>query len=174
MKRSGIFILSWGIVVAWASFVLGAEPVKVAYVDLQRALNFCEAGKEAKKVMALEMEKMQKNFAGKQKELEKIKEDLEKRGAVLSETARREREREFQTKLRDLQRLQRDYEEELRRKERELSERIMKNLAAIVQKMGEEGKYTLILEKSQSGIIYSPSALDLTEELIRMADQKPR
>jgi outer membrane protein len=174
MRKGGIFLLSWGLLMAFFSLAIGAEPVKIAYVDMQKALNFCEAGREAKKQITLEVEKMQKTFVGKQKEVEKLREDLEKRGSVLNETVRRDKEREYQTKLRDLQRLQKDYEDDLRRKDRELTDSILKNIEAIVKKLGEEGKYTLILERNQPAIIYISSGLDLTEEVIKISDQKPK
>src|SRR5512136_1911051 len=105
------------LMMVWAAlggFFLSAakaeEPMKIGAVDMQKALNFSNAGQEAKKMITAEVEKMEKSFSGKQKELEKLKEDLEKRGLVMSENIRREKERDYQTKLRDLQRLQRDYE----------------------------------------------------------------
>ncbi len=158
----------------FTSLTFAVEPLKIAYVDMQKALNYCEAGKEAKRQMTLEVEKMQKVFAGKQKELEKIKDDLEKRGSVLSENVRREKDRDYQTKLRDLQRLQKDYEDDLRRKDREFTERILKNVEVIIKQMGEEGKYTVILEKNQPTILFISNSLDLTEEVIKRIDQKQK
>ena len=174
MKKAGFLILSWGLLLVFASLTFGEEAMKVAYVDMQRALNQCEAGKEAKRQISVEVEKMQKEFAGRQKELEKIKEDLEKRGSVLSEGVRQQKERDYQAKLRDLQRLQRDYEEDLRRKDREFSDRILKTLEWIIKKMGEEGKYTLILERNQPTVIYIAKGLDLTDEVIKRIDKKPK
>jgi outer membrane protein len=174
MKKVLWGILFWGCLISFASLASGAEPFKIAYVDIQRALNLCEAGKEAKKQITGEVEKLQKIFSGKQKELEKIKEDLEKRGAVLNETTRKEKERDYQTKLRELQRIQRDSEDDLRRKDQELTDRILKNLASIIRKLGEEGKYTVILEKNQPAILYIANVLDLTEEVIRLSDQKKK
>lgn len=174
MKKVGILFLSWGLLMVFTSLTFAVEPLKIAYVDMQKALNYCEAGKEAKRQMTLEVEKMQKVFAGKQKELEKIKDDLEKRGSVLSENVRREKDREYQTKLRDLQRLQKDYEDDLRRKDREFTERILKNMEVIIKQMGEEGKYTVILEKNQPTILFISNSLDLTEEVIKRIDQKQK
>jgi outer membrane protein len=174
MKKVGILFLSWGLLMVFTSLTFAVEPLKIAYVDMQKALNYCEAGKEAKRQMTLEVEKMQKVFAGKQKELEKIKEDLEKRGAVLSENVRREKDRDYQAKLRDLQRLQKDYEDDLRRKDREFTERILKNMEVIIKQMGEEGKYTVILEKNQPTILFISNSLDLTEEVIKRIDQKQK
>ncbi|MDO9210730.1 MAG: OmpH family outer membrane protein [Deltaproteobacteria bacterium] len=174
MKKVGILFLSWGLLMVFTSLTFAVEPLKIAYVDMQKALNYCEAGKEAKRQMTLEVEKMQKVFAGKQKELEKIKVDLEKRGSVLSENVRREKDRDYQTKLRDLQRLQKDYEDDLRRKDREFTERILKNVEVIIKQMGEEGKYTVILEKNQPTILFISNSLDLTEEVIKRIDQKQK
>ncbi len=168
MKWTAILMI-FGLALASPSF--GEEPPKIAFVDMQKALNFCEAGKEAKKQITMEFEKMQKSFIGRQRDVEKLKEELDKRGSVMSEAARTDKERDYQTKLRDLQRLQRDYEDDLRRKDRELTERILKNLEAIVKKVGEEGKYTLIVERNQPTIIYISNALDLTDEVIRIVDQ---
>lgn len=172
MKKRGILLLVTGFWMAWGCLAWGAEPIKLAYVDIQKALNLSEAGKAAKKQMMLEVEMMRKNFAGKHKELEKLKDDLEKRGSVLSEAARDEKARDYQAKVRDLQRMERDYQDELQRKDRELTESILKKLEVVVKKMGEEGKYTLILEKNQAGIIYIADVLDLTDELIKIFDQK--
>ena len=174
MRKEGVFLLVTGLWMAWGSLAWGAESIKLAYVDIQKALNLCEAGKAAKKQMMLEVERMRKNFAGKQQEVEKLKEDLEKRGSVLSEAAREEKGRDYQAKLRDLQRMERDYQEELQRKDRELTESILKKLEAVVKKMGEDGKYTLILERNQAGIIYIADVLDLTDELIKIFNQKEK
>jgi outer membrane protein len=171
MKKIGIFLmaafLGWGFVAS----AQGAETIKLGYVDMQKALNICESGKEAKKFITDEVGKIERTFVGKQKELEKIKEDLEKRGSVLSESVRKEKEKDYQTKLRDLQRLQRDYEEDLRRKDQEYTAKILSELAAIARKLGEDGKYTVIFEKNQPAFVYFSNVIDLTDEVIKIADQ---
>jgi outer membrane protein len=137
---------------------------------MQRALNLCETGQEAKKAMTGEVEKVQKTLEARQKELNKLREDLEKRGAVMNESVRREKEKEYQAKLRDLQRMQRDYEDDIRRKDREYTDKVLRDLAKIVQTIGEEGKYTLILEANQPAIVYISKGLDLTDEVIKRAN----
>ncbi len=174
MRRKWIFIVGLGLFAAFLSPARAAEPFKVGCVDMQRALNLCEAGQEAKKAITAEVDKVQKNLAGRQKELEKLKEDLEKRGSVMSESVRREKERDYQTKLRDLQRLQRDFEEDIRRRDREFTDRVLRDLDRIIKKIGEDGKYTLILEKNQPAVIFVSGALDITDELIKIANQRPK
>jgi outer membrane protein len=175
MKRIGTWIFCGGVILAWAAGAWGADPATIGYVDMQRALNLCTAGQEAKKSITAEVEKMHKSLEGKQKEMNSLREDLEKRGAVMNEIVRREKEKEYQIKLRDVQRMQRDFEEDIRRKDRELTDKVLRNLASIVQKIGEEGKYSAILEGNQPAIIYISKSLDLTDEVIKRANApKPK
>jgi len=170
MKKMGIWIFCGAVILAWTAGAWGADPVTIGYVDMQRALNQCVAGQEAKKVITVEVEKVHKSLEGRQKELNKLREDLEKRGAVMNESVRREKEKDYQAKLRDLQRLQRDFEDDVRRRDRELTDKVLRDLAVIVQKIGEEGKYSVILEGNQPSIIYIAKGLDLTEEVIKRAN----
>ncbi len=172
MKRAGFAVVVLAGLIFIASAAMGAEQFKFAYVDMQKALNYCEAGKEAKKQMTQEVEKLQKIFAAKQKELEKLKEDLEKRGSVMSDAVRKDKERDYQTKMRDMQRMQRDSEDEIRAKDRELTEKILKKLAEIIRKLGEERHYTMVVEKNQPAVIYVAGSLDITEEVIKIMDQR--
>jgi outer membrane protein len=172
MKKVGVYFLSLGMFIVSAGLALGDEPVKIGFVDIQKVLNISEVGKGARKQMALEMEKIKNEIAGKERELEKLKEDLEKRGALMSETARLEEGRDYELKLRDLQRFRQDVDQEFKFKDRALAEQILKNIGAIAKKIGEEGKFTLILEKNQPAVVYISNTLDLTEEVIKILNQQ--
>ena len=102
--------------------------------------------------------------------MNKLRDDLEKRGSVMNESVRREKEKDYQARLRDLQRMQRDFEEDIRRKDREYTDKVLRDLARIVQTIGEEGKYTVILEPNQPAIIYISKGLDLTDEVVKQAN----
>ncbi len=171
MKQIMLGILAGFIAIGGPSLGFGADPVKIAFVDMQRALNLCDAGKEAKNLITQEVEKMHKAMASRQRELEKLREEMEKRGAVMSEAVRREKERDYQTKLRDAQRIQRDFEDEIRRKDQEHTEKILKELAGIIRKIAEEKKITLVVEKNQPAIIFIQGTLDLTEEVIQAINE---
>lgn len=170
MKKMGFWTFCGVVILAWTAGAWGADPLKIGYVDMQRALNQCKAGKEAKKIITGEVEKVHKSLEGRKKELDRLREDLEKRGAVMNETLRREKEKEYQAKLRDMQRTQRDFEEDIRRRDRELTDKVLRDLARIVEKIGEEGKYSVILEGNQPTIVYISKGLDLTEEVINRAN----
>ncbi|MEW6614243.1 MAG: OmpH family outer membrane protein [Thermodesulfobacteriota bacterium] len=171
MRKIGL-IFTLSLVLLFPNLALGTDTVKIAYVDLQNALNTSDAGKEAKKIFSEKVKKVQKSLEGKQAELKKLKDNIEKQGLILSEKARTEKEKGYQKELRDFERLYKDSQDELNREEIEVSQKIIDELRKIVNKIGGEGNYTMILEKTRSGILYAPDAVDLTDKVIKAYNEQ--
>jgi outer membrane protein len=169
MKRQVVLI-----VVSYLSLILAPSlargELKIGVVDLQKALEMCSEGKKAKSVFSKKVEKVQAELKAKQDELDTLKGELERQGTLLSEDARADKERTYQYKLRDFQRLYKDSQEELQRQDAEMSERILKGLQGVIEKLGKQGEYNLILERSHGGVLYSSSVVDVTDQVIKMYD----
>ena len=144
--------------------------MKIGSVDIQRAINESQAGKEAKKALAKETEKFQGLIAEKQKELQAMKESLEKQGLMLSSEARMAREKELQTRLRDYQRWGEDAQNEMNQKRNEMERAIFVGLQKVIQKLGADEGYTLIVEKNENVVLFSSKATDLTDRVIKAFD----
>jgi len=153
--------------VAWAQDLL-----KIGYVDLQRALNESEAGKKAKVSFKSEVDRMEQSLEKRKSEVEKLKDELEKKGLLLREEERDTLERDYRQKLRDFQRLYDDSQQELKIKDQALTGRILEELRQIIQEMGEQGSYTVILEGNNTVVLYGAKAIDLTDSVIRTYNQK--
>jgi outer membrane protein len=171
MRKIGL-IFTLSLALFFPNLALGADTVKIAYVDLQNALNTSDAGKEAKKIFSEKVKKIQKSLEAKQAELKKLKDNMEKQGLILSEKARTEKEKEYQKELRDFERLGKDSQDEFNREEVEISQKIIDQLRKIINKIGGEGSYTIILEKTRSGILYASDAVDLTDKVIKTHNEQ--
>lgn len=150
---------------------LKAQSVNIAYVDIQKVIIESEKGKEAKKALTEEADKLKKTLDGKQEELQKMKDTLEKQSATITPDARAEKEKQYQTKLKDYQRLYNDYQAELQQKDMELFQRILKEIEEVIRSLGEKEKYTLILEKSQAGILFATSSIDVSGKIIALYNE---
>jgi len=148
--------------------------LKVGVVDLQKAMELSEEGKKAKGVFQQKVEKIQRELKTKQDRLTALKDELERQSAMLSATARAEKEREYQDKLRDFKRLYEDYQEDMRREDAELSEKILRQLIEVIEGLGVKEGYDLILEKTQSAVLYRSNAIDMTDQLIKLFDQQSK
>lgn len=144
--------------------------IKIGAVDIQRALNECDAGKEAKKALTKDVEKFQRLVAQKQKELQDMKESLEKQVMMLTPEARGTREKELQTRLRDVQRWGEDVQNEVNQRRAEMERNIVVGLQKVVQKLGADEGYTLILEKSQNTVLFASKSIDMTDLVIKAYD----
>jgi outer membrane protein len=146
------------------------EPVKIAYVDMQRALNESKAGKKALGELQRLMEERKSGLQKQKEALEKKKDELDKQGLLLNEETRKGRENEIRTLERDYSRSLSDLKEEFGRRENEFTDGIRKDLLKVIEKIGKEGGYTLVLEKQYSAVLYAPANIDLTETLIKRYD----
>ena len=150
----------------------GQEAIKIGYVDLQRALNESEAGKKAKESFKVEVDHMEQSLEKRKSEVEKLKDELEKKGLLLREEERDTLERDYRQKLRDFERLYKDSQQELQIKDRDMTGRILEELRQVIQGMGEQGSYTVILEGNNTVVLYGAKAIDLTDTVIKTYNQK--
>ncbi len=144
-----------------------ADAAKIGYVDLRIALNESEAGKKAKIELESLIKTKQAAIDEKGKTIEKLKADLEKQASVLSAEARKSKEEEIERMMRDYQRMVQDAQNDVKKKEGELTGSIVKELKGIVEKIGQEEGYSLILENVEGIILYSRKDLDVTEKVIK-------
>ena len=171
MKALGVLV---GFLVAAAVLAGSAEAAgsKIAFVDVQKVLVRSVAGVAAREQLEREKAAMQKDVDTRRAEVEKLREELEKKGLVLSADAKREKEETLQRKVRDLRRVVDDFQKELERKEQGLTQRILQDLTGVIERVGKERGYLLILEKRGASVIYGDGDADITEEIIKVYDQE--
>ena len=148
--------------------------VRIGYVDLQRILARSQAGVQAREQLEKEKAGMQKQLDGHKVELDKLRDELEKKGQLLSADARRDKQDQMERKLRDAQRLAGDLEKELQKKEQNMGAKILRELEGIFTRVGKEKGYGVILERRQAGVVYGAPEADVTEEVIKAFDDETR
>ncbi len=148
-----------------------AEDLKVAYVDMERAFTECEAGKTAKGVFTRKLESLTRRIEADEGHLTRMRDDLEKSASTLSGDARSEKEIAYREKYRNYQRLVKDSQDDLRREDSELTNKIVATLLVVVEKVGKGGGYTLVLEKKS--VLYAAQSIDITDQVIQEMNKRP-
>jgi outer membrane protein len=146
--------------------------VKLGFVDLQRALNEVDEGKTAKATLKHDFDEKQKQLDLKKAEFEKMKTDFEKQSVVLADQAKREKATELDRKALELQQLFVQLQKDLSERERDMTRGIFEKMAAIVREIAEAEGFNMVLERTDAGLVYAQSSLDLTNELIRKYNAK--
>jgi outer membrane protein len=145
-----------------------AEPAfKVAVVDMQRALHETEDGRKAKAQLKKLFEDRQKTLDKQQNDLKALKESLDKQHEVLSPAVLGKKQEELQKAFSDLQTTYMEFQRELQSKEGELTKDIIERMQRIMRRVGQAEGYSLVLERNESGVVFVPTNLDLTDVLIQ-------
>jgi outer membrane protein len=149
--------------IASSAFAAGG----VAFIDLQKALNLSNAGVKAKAEIGQQVKKYEAKVTAEQDALTEMKKELEKQSVLLSDDARAKKEREFQQRAKEFQRFTKDIQEELQQKDADFTKRIIDEILKQTRKIGKEKGFGVVLEKSESSIIYGDSSVDLTDDVIK-------
>jgi outer membrane protein len=144
-----------------------AQAAKIAVVDLQRAITETEDGRQARDKLKKLFESRQQGLDKKQQDLKKLKDELDQQKNVLAREALETKVEMYQKLAVELQQLYVDYQRELAEKEGELTKVIMERMERILRRMGQTDGYSLIVERSEGGVIFVPSNLDLTDLLVQ-------
>lgn len=165
----------WGMVIiaavllyvapAWA-----AEVLKIGVIDLQKCIQQSEAGKKASKGLQEKADKIKKDLEVRREELKKLSEEYNKKSALMSPEARREKEKELIRKDEDLRELVRKKEEEMQKEEYNAMQPLLSELFEVTKKVAKDENFTLILE-AKSGVVYFGKPVeDITEKVIKLAN----
>ena len=142
-------------------------PLKIAVVDMQRALHETEDGRKAKSTLKKLFEDRQKTLDKQQNDLKALKESLDKQHDVLTPAVLGKKQEELQKAFSELQTTYMEFQRELASKEGELTKDIIERMQRIMRRVGQTEGYSLVLERNESGVVFVPSNYDLTDLLIQ-------
>jgi outer membrane protein len=147
-----------------------AGDFKVGVVDTERVL------RESAPAIKAES-KIEKEFSGRDQEIKKLLKQakelqalLDNEDSKLSDTDRRNKERELSAMNVDLQRMQREFREDLNLRKNEELAIVLELANKAIQEIAESEKYDLILQEA----VYRNPKIDITDMVIKhLADMKP-
>lgn len=141
--------------------------IKIGFVNTDRVFREAPIALTAQK-------KLEKEFASRDAELQKmakqareLQSQLEKDSAALSDTDRRNKERDLANLNREYQRSLREFREDLNLRRNEELVKVQDRARKAIQAYGEAEKYDIILEDA---IYFSPK-IDITDRIIRTLSQ---
>ncbi|MGH7935126.1 MAG: OmpH family outer membrane protein [Candidatus Binataceae bacterium] len=161
-----------GVMLVMMLALLGAgtarAEVKLAYVDIQRALNECHAGKLAKADFRVRVERLQGQLQKQQSEVQSLKDEIQQKGPLMQPDQRENLADRYNKKLRDFQESYKNSRDELQQKDNEVTGAIVRDLATVVRQIAQKDGYTMVLEKNT--LLWAIPSIDITDEVIRTYD----
>jgi outer membrane protein len=170
MKRI-TFLVAILLVLAF-SLSASAADVKVGVLDLMKVIDLSNQGKKAKDEMNAKVRSAEAEIKKKYDEVVKMKADIDKQAPMLSAMALADKKRALEDKVLELNRVKENYEYELQQKDFELAQIILAQTKDIIDKIGKEEGYTVILERTGSTVLYFPASVDITDKVIKALNAK--
>ena len=161
---AALFIAS----LAAPGFAQGAD-YKMGFVNGERLFREAAPAKRAQ-------QKIEKEFAARDAEIQKLAKQvrdmqalLEKDGVTMTESDRRAKERDLANMSRDLQRMQREFREDLNLRKNEELTAVQERANKVIQQIAIDEKFDLII---QEPVIYASPRIDITDRVVKALADK--
>ena len=165
------------VVALWLAMVspgLSAETFKVAVMDQQVVIEQSKAGKRALEELKAYSSTRQKIISVDDQELKELQQTIQ--DGKLTDSAKQEKQAQFQAKLEAYQRRLTDFNREIQQKQREMVAEYSKKVQAAAQVVGEKNGYVAIIDKGIEAamkiVLYHQPALDLTDQVVKEFDRQ--
>lgn len=152
-----------------ASFGANAAELKIGYVQVEKILQDAPQTTESSK-------KLEKEFAPRSQELEKMQKQirdietaLDKDSLTMSETERKNKERDVSNLKIDFQRKQRELREDVTMRKNEELSALQDRINKAVTSVSEAEGYDLVV---YSGVAYASKKVDITDKVLKSLGKK--
>lgn len=167
MKR---FIPTIIIFVVFASISLSFAQLKIGYVDSQKILAQYQEAIDAQNQLEQIRNQYQAEYETKVREYQELAQEIESQSLLLSEEKKKEKLRDLQNKATEIDKYK--YEKlnpeggEFYRKNQELFKPIIDKINNVINKVGTDEEYDLILDASSGAILHALPKYDLTSLIL--------
>jgi outer membrane protein len=176
MKRMGMTSLI-GAVALWLAMispVLSDETFKVAVMNQQLVIEQSKAGKRAFEELKAYSMTRQKIINADDQELKELQQAIQ--DGKLTDSAKQEKQSQFQVKLEAYQRRLADFNREIQQKQREMVAEYSKKVQAAAQTVGEKTGFVAIIDKGNEVAmkiaLYHQPALDVSDQVVKEFDRQ--
>lgn len=156
-------LIQFALMLSLAAPVVAAADLKLGYVDGVRLLEEAPQAQEATRRLQREFASREEEIVRKQDEIRRMEEALERDGAVMSESDRRNRGLEVLSLKRELRRMQEEFREDVNIRRNDALGGLQELIKETIQEVGASGKFDLIF---YDGIAYANKGLDITEQVL--------
>ena len=137
------------------------KDLRVGFIDIQVAVSNTKEWKKEFMSFKTKFKREKESISKREQRLKKKIEDLDKQSMVLNPELKKKKEEDVLKKKREFERYVQDKNEDFAKKEKEITNKILKKMVGVVEKIGKEKKFTIILEKKLG--LYFDDSIDLTK-----------
>jgi outer membrane protein len=174
MKRFWIFAIAFVIGSLPAVPVMAAAakdaPLKIGVIDIQKIMRESKAARNAQDLFRKDLEAKRAILAAKEKEVRDIETELKGSDSKLTPAGRQDKNEKLAQEVKELKRLGADLEEELKKRNTELTKKLLGEIMQVVKGLQKSDGFSLILERN--AVVAVDEAIDVTDRVIKLYDAR--
>ncbi len=163
LLRKSIYSLSVIIFTVLAAAAHAAD-TRIGIVNTAKLLKEAPQAEAARKKLESEFAPRDAKIVDLQKRIKKLEDKLSKDAAIMSEAARKKKEREIVSKKRDVKRIREEFTEDFNFRRNEEIGKLQKLVSETILSLAKEKQYDIILNES---VIYASQQVDITVNVLK-------
>lgn len=149
---------------------LSATAGELGFVDMQRVLEESAVGKKVQGQLRKDFEPKAQALGKEEQEIHKLQETLARDSALMSKDQVAKKEAEIKKRVEAYQKEAGAAQQDLLKVQREKGPEIIAPAGKAVEAVAKQKKLSMVVERSQAGILYLDKGLDITAEVIKYMD----
>lgn len=148
------------------------QPMKIGVVDVDQALNSTEEGKAAREEFSRKQREAESEVQPMVDRFRNLQEEIKGKKYVLSEEALFEKQVELAELQNKIDNKLKELEGQLKIDQGRMIAPLRSKLMGIIETIGKEQGFTLILQRDAPGVMYTREALDITDMVVSRFNKK--
>ncbi len=157
-------------------FVCGAfAELKIGYINSEEIFMKYKGTRDAQKKFDKIATKVQQEATDRKKEIEMLKEQLERQSLLLSDERKKEQEQKIKRKVAEFEKfVSENYgrDGKIISKNAEMTKPIIEKINKIIERISKEEHFDLILDARMGGIVYAKKKYDLSGRIIKILNKE--
>jgi outer membrane protein len=145
---------------------------KIGVLDFQKVLKQSEGGKDVYNKLQTKADEYDKKLTDLGENIKAMQNEYSSKESLYNTETKDKKRAEIQREIRTFNVTKEDYAKELKRLEMRYLKKIQDEVLKIVDNMGKELGYDLIVEQQETGLLYRSEKVDITDNVIKRYDNE--
>jgi outer membrane protein len=169
--HKAVVLLGLAAILVWGTAAQD-EGVKIGVVDIDQAISSTTEGKSAREEFARKQREAEGKVQPMIEKYQALEEELKQKKFVLSDEALFQKQLDLAQMRNEIETKMKELEGQLQLDQKRLEGPLTKKLVDVIESVGKDSGFTMILRRGSPGLLYTREALDITDQVIKKYNQK--
>ncbi|MGD2019916.1 MAG: OmpH family outer membrane protein [Thiohalocapsa sp.] len=148
-----------------------AQDLKIAVIDPNRIVEESPQYEEARQTLSAEVAEREADLLDQQESLDRLNENLDRDGALMSEEELKRLQNDIRTRKRRLRYAKAELQEDFALRQSELRTKLVKQVEEVVRQIAKEQDIDLIVSE---GVVYFSERIDISADVVERLKEEFR